>query len=270
MNDPIKNFIQQNKEEFDNIEPSSNVLGRVIKDIKIAEISGRRKKIQTICKWSVAATILITFSIYFYHLPKERLDGYAISKNTKTVITKSGNEILAQAEKSVSRVTEEISKPIIRVKDNRKTKERKFRTALIARSILGNESNSILSQLSNDNSSSSRIDGLIKANKLSEIDENLIEAVVERAIEDENSNVRMAAVDVIVSRLEQPHMGEKLIRIFVEQDDPFVQNQLIDLIATQDKEKLSQEVKDKLADLTKDPATMDFVKDKSYAVLLRQ
>lgn len=88
------------------------------------------------------------------------------------------------------------------------------------------------------------------------------------AINDQNSNVRMTAVKVIASRLEEPHMKNILMKTFVEQDDPLIQDELIDLISNLDHGRLSEGVKNKLFVLTNDPTTMDFVKDKAYAALL--
>jgi len=267
MNDPIKNFVGQHREEFDDFEPPADVLDKVRKEIRLAKISTRRNNIYRLSKWVVAASILITLGIYFYVIPKDDSVVNEVSKNTKKITPKSLEPISWSPKKEASVNPVKIVKPA-GANGLEKSENKALMSANVTKALYQNEKDSILLLLSDEQSSSNRIYGLVKASKLPHIKETLMETIVKHATEDENSNVRLVAIDVIISRLDQPYMAKILRRTFVEQDDPFVLTELIDAISNMDANKIDKGIKDKLVALTDDPKTMGFVKDRAYAVLM--
>ncbi|MES2455015.1 MAG: hypothetical protein V4594_05730 [Bacteroidota bacterium] len=266
MIDPIKEFVRVHRAGFDDLRPSSDVFTKIEKETGLVKNASGRSRIYRLSSWAIAASVLIGLCIYFYDRPRENFAVDVLSKNTKTV-PKLKEENIRRHEKRAL-VTSPVS-----VKPNgmavRKSKKRAPYNVNLAGSSSTNEADVILSLLSNEVSSSTRISGLQKAGKLSNIEVGLIEAIVERATMDPNSNVRLAAVEVIVSRLDQPYMPEILEKIFLKQDDPFVQTQLIDVIANIDTDRFDPDIKNKLIALTENPATTEFVKYRAYAVLMK-
>jgi hypothetical protein len=148
----------------------------------------RRIRIYRLSGWAVAASVLFVVGLYFYHRPKEN----------STVVTAKD--------------------PIVVPKFNEETNGSPAKRAAVIRYskkavlIAKNETPDILSLLSNELSSGTRISGLQKAGKLSAITPALMETIVQRATQDPNSNVRLAAIQVIVSRLNQPDIAVRVLR----------------------------------------------------------
>jgi hypothetical protein len=266
MIDPIKEFVRLHREGFDDLRPSSDVFTKIQKETGLLKNASRRSKIYRLSSWAIAASVLIGLCIYFYDRAGENLAVDDISKNTKTV-PKLKEETVRRHEKTAS-----VSSPVsagpngtMAIKSNKRAPYSSGQ----ANASSTNEADVILSLLSNEVSSSTRVSGLQKANKLSNIEAGLIEAIVKRATMDPNSNVRLAAIEVIVSRLDQPYMPEILEKIFLKQDDPFVQTQLIDVIANIDTDRFDPDIKNRLIALTENPATAEFVKYRAYALLMK-
>lgn len=266
MIDPIKEFVRLNREGFDDCRPSSDVFAKIQQETGLVKNASRRSRLYRSGSWAIAASLLIGLCIYFYGRPGEDFAVDVISKNTKTV-PKLKEETVSRKEKRASGTSQVSVKPNGIVSG--KSKKKAPYHVNLAGSTSTNETDMILSLLSNEVSSSTRISGLQKAGKLSNIGDGLMEAIVKHATMDPNSNVRLAAVEVIVSRLDQPYMPELLEKIFLKQDDPFVQTQLIDVIANIDTDWFDPDIKNRLVALTENPATTEFVKYRAYAVLMK-
>jgi hypothetical protein len=246
MNDPIKEFVKQHRDGFDDLRPSADVFSKIQQEIGLVKSRSRRIRIYRLSGWAVAASVLFGIGLYFYDRPKEN-SAAAVTAKTPIVVQKLNEETSGSPAKRAA-VIRSLKKAVL---------------------ISKNETPVILSLLSNELSSGTRISGLQKAGKLSAITPALMETIVEHATQDPSSNVRLAAIQVIVSRLNQPGIPAILEKVFIAQDDPFVQTELIDVIAAIAADKADPDVKEKLIALTENDTTAAFVKDRAYALLLK-
>jgi len=82
---------------------------------------------------------------------------------------------------------------------------------------------------------------------------------------DESSNVRLAALDVLKNMEDQSYVKSLITQSIVKQRDPMVQ---IELLASLSSEEAAK-IKEDLMSLTQDPVNIDAVRNQAYAVLLR-
>ncbi|HEU4495509.1 MAG TPA: hypothetical protein VFR70_00500, partial [Flavobacterium sp.] len=122
--------------------------------------------------------------------------------------------------------------------------------------------------INNQYSASSRLEGIALVKNFSPSDEKLIAILSEKALSDENTNVRLAAVKALSKHIENKEINENIGQVFLSQDDPFVQKELIAILADKNPSKLKKEIETKLKELTLDPTTAVFVRDEAYAVLM--
>jgi hypothetical protein len=123
--------------------------------------------------------------------------------------------------------------------------------------------------INNQYSASSRLEGIILIKDHLTSDEQLINIVSEKALSDENTNVRLAAVDALFANVENPAINRNIQQIFLHQDDPVVQKELISFLRAKNPDGLNREVNTRLEELAQDPRTAVFVKDEAYAVLMK-
>ena len=123
--------------------------------------------------------------------------------------------------------------------------------------------------MNNEFSASSRLQGIALIKDFSDYDSKIIDFLSEKAISDENTNVRLAAVSALEIQHQNPAVTDRIQQIFVQQNDPMVQKELISFLAEKPTSEWSPEVNTKLLALAKDPTTVDFVKDEAYAVIMK-
>ena len=128
MNDPLKKYIQDNRDDFDHLEPANDILFKLKKELKL--IPKEKKGILVLMinyKWLVAATVLITISITYLLLTNPskniKVNNQQFAKNTTTRIAnetkkdvdvKDANEIINTTPKVVKRTLKRQTKDIDR------------------------------------------------------------------------------------------------------------------------------------------------------------
>jgi HEAT repeat protein len=126
----------------------------------------------------------------------------------------------------------------------------------------------VLNQLNDDQSASQRILGVqaayesVKANKP---DDEIVNALVITMNQDENSNVRLAAIDALSRFTDEAKVRTALIRSLASQADPVVQIALIQLLVKM-KEKEAVKSLQKIID---DDTTLPAVKDEAYVGIFK-
>lgn len=123
--------------------------------------------------------------------------------------------------------------------------------------------------MDNQFSASSRLQGIALVKSFPDYDSKIIDFLSEKAISDENTNVRLAAVSALEIQRQNPAVTDRIQQIFVQQNDPMVQKELISFLAGKQSSELSAEVNAKLLTLAQDPTTVAFVKDEAYAVIMK-
>lgn len=88
-------------------------------------------------------------------------------------------------------------------------------------------------------SANKRLQGINEANKITNVDETVINALLQTLNQDSNVNVRLAAIESLTNYLDNPTVREGLVQSIVKQDSPIVQVTLANLmVALQDKKSI--------------------------------
>ncbi|SFT10559.1 HEAT repeat domain-containing protein [Sphingobacterium wenxiniae] len=266
MNDPLKKFVDKHREEFDDLEPSAEIWKKISGQIKPNASDEKIKRLYVLTRWAIVASVLLVFGIGLFLLQNKEIPTEQVAK-TKHSTPKEEPVSFTEEPGSLQKKEETKSKvqPTLVLAPKRKEPL----SIEVKGDIYQTEKDAVLQLLADEESPSARISGLIKTNKLNHIDDELMNVVVEYAINDENSNVRLAAVDVLVAHITESRASDLLIKAFVKQDDPIVQTELIDIISNLGNMSERIEVEQKLVALTEDPMAESFVKDMAYAVLLK-
>ncbi len=121
----------------------------------------------------------------------------------------------------------------------------------------------LMAMLDNQQSASQRVLGATVAYKMEHTDDEIITALVKAMNEDENSNVRLAALDALRKFYHQKNVRTTLIASMATQKDPIVQIALIRLLA----EMKEKEIVNELKHITTDDESLPAVKDEAYVAL---
>lgn len=89
-------------------------------------------------------------------------------------------------------------------------------------------------------SANKRLQGISEANKIQNVDEKVIKALLQTLNNDGNVNVRLAAIESLTNYLDNPIVRQGLVQSIVKQDSPIVQVTLANLmVALQEKKSIA-------------------------------
>lgn len=124
----------------------------------------------------------------------------------------------------------------------------------------------LMAMLENQQSASQRVLGATVAFKEVETaDDQIVDALIQAMNEDQNTNVRIAALEALGKFRDQPGVRTVLISSLRAQNDPLVQIVLIRLLV----EMKEQSIINELQRISTDDETLPAVKDEAYAGLLK-
>lgn len=103
-------------------------------------------------------------------------------------------------------------------------------------------------------SANQRLDGVNEANKIKEVDDMVISALLQTLNNDPNANVRLAAIESLANYVDKPIVRQGLVQSIAQQESPLVQVTLANLmVALQEKssiEPFKQLLEEKQLDTT--------------------
>ncbi|MBK5278927.1 MAG: HEAT repeat domain-containing protein [Bacteroidia bacterium] len=123
----------------------------------------------------------------------------------------------------------------------------------------------MMAMLDNQQSASQRMVGATVAYKMETMDDEIVRALARSMNEDQNTNVRLAALEALSKFHQEPTVRGVLIESLSVQKDPVVQIALIQLLV---QIKVKSVVKD-LEQIADDPATLKAVKDEAYSGIMK-
>ncbi|WP_312082989.1 HEAT repeat domain-containing protein [Epilithonimonas hominis] len=276
MKDSLKKYINDHRDEFDNLEVPDELFDNIMSKLDSSTPSVEKKRSIFLLKtWAIAASVAVILSLGIFNLWQEKeIDKTAIAtkqtqKKEDEVLTDTS---IVQEESETSIIENKIQKNTAKVLANNSSDSPK-QSIVNQNSILNynieNDKVNAIELMNNEFSASSRLQGIALVKRFSDYDSKIIELLSEKAISDENTNVRLAAVSALEIQHQNPAVTERIQQIFVQQNDPMVQKELISFLAEKPSSELSPEVNTKLLALAQDPTTVDFVKDEAYAVLMK-
>jgi len=279
MKDPLKKYIQDHREEFDTLEVPEDMFDKIM--LRLNETAVSEEKIVPLFswkKWTVAASVAVIFSIGSYTLWNQKeSERTRIAVHEKLKENGSTVDVLNQKNdletvKIETVIQQNTGKAF--TKNNSDDSQKIVETKSLAQNDdIESESNfdklKALELINNQHSASSRLRGIDLLKSFSASDEKIINILSEKALSDENTNVRLAAVEALSVHIENTEVNKNIRQIFLNQDDPIVQKELIAILTEKNPFQLNREVNAKLKELTLDPTTAVFVKEEAYAVLMR-
>ncbi|MEG1592529.1 hypothetical protein [Chryseobacterium sp.] len=279
MKDSLKKYIQDHREEFDTLEVPEDTFDKIM--LRLNETAVSEEKIVPLFswkKWSAAASVAIIFSVGLYVFwnqnegERTRIAVHEKRKENGSTVDVLNQKNDLETVKIETVIQQNTGKAF--TKNNSDYLQKIVETKSLAQNNnLESESNfdelKALELINNQHSASSRLRGIDLLKSFSASDEKIINILSEKALSDENTNVRLAAVEALSVHIENTEVSKNIRQIFLNQDDPIVQKELIAILTEKNPSQLNREVNAKLKELTLDPTTAVFVKDEAYAVLMR-
>ncbi len=254
MNDPLKKYIQDNRDDFDNLEPSADILFKLKKELKnVPNTKKGTVRLMVNYKWLVAASILITMSITYL-----LLNNNTQHKSTSTQQFVKGKlpSISNEHKKDFqAKTANEIIKTETKVAKKRFKKQAREVDILAA-----------YRDLTDSTSASTRLAAILSIQKSTIISYDIIDRLAKTLNHDPNSNVRLAALNLMSKYAQDSYVNNAFMLSFSSQKDPLLQLGLMELLSQTNNPKLD----DKLYALAIDPTTLSEVKDQAYLILLNQ
>ncbi|MCZ4223811.1 hypothetical protein [Pedobacter rhodius] len=256
MNDPIKEFVEQNRAAFDELEaPPFNL--EAFKE-RLNPAQGKKtKRILLHTKWLVAASVLIVLGTTFLMLKEYNkssdTDKLANSIHKKPVKIKPA--VKHEEIKIASLVTPE-ARPIV---------AEVYKKPNLKKHLESDPQPDSYAKLSDSSSSSIRLAAILDIEKSGQISNDVLDRLAKTLNHDENSNVRLAALSVLEKYSYDAHVAALLIHSLSIQNDPLVQLGLVSLLG----KMKNLNINDKLYALAYDPNTFGAVKDEAYSILLK-
>lgn len=255
MNDPLKKFVQQHSEAFNRLEPSPEVLRRLQRQLNPAPA---RQHVFRRHPWAgglVAASLLIGLVSAYLLFDGERLrhngeEHYSVQQPVKKTPHKLDSPIV-----------EEVAAPVeVPVKRTPKQKVGNVTAKSAPMPIPLSE------RLADSTSASARLAAILEIEQSGRMDDPLRAMLSETMSHDGNTNVRLAALDVLGRHLNDPEVANILAAALTSQDGPLVQLGIVRIAAQID----HVGIEEALFAVARSPYTFEAVKDEAYATLLYQ
>ncbi len=266
MNDPMKAFVEQHREEFDHLEAPVLQLDQLKRRMQsVPEVRKSSSFRLNVNRWLVAASILMTITcawLFFYSKDKES-PAVQLTKN-KTTATEGAhvnNERKNISENPIAKVPSSTgkreSKPLS-VADVYKVKYKE--------DDVNKHDQDLYSRLKDSTSASSRLLAILEIEKQDRIDDELLQMLALTLNHDKNTNVRLAALSLMEKANYDGRVSSLLVSSLEGQDDPVVQLGLVSILG----KTKNIDINDKLESLASSPDTFAAVRDEAYSILLKE
>lgn len=247
--DKLKEYIGMHRIEFDDELLPPEMMDTVLNAVR------QKKKFRVRRMYSsmaAASVVLIVVAAYFIFLqpPADAPVHVAVvniqpQKTDETTVQKVVVEPEVKSKKE---------KPVVRKK-------------VVARKAEPDHTITILAALTDSASTARRIDAVLKAGDMINLNNNMREKLCLVFQHDPSGNVRLATLNVLSNYLADEKVQHTLEEGMTAQKDPIIQLELIRLMQGSKK----PEVTEKLIQVVVNPLTMEEVKDQAYyALLVRQ
>lgn len=272
--DILKEFVSENKDSFDEFEPSLDVLSRIQSQLGIEQTVAQPKaKVVSFKYWWAAAAVLVLVvgTIVFFQQNKT-VDNQVAKKELPANVTPSGTIVdkdsvnTMPVEKAMASTSEK--KKVKGAVTTIKEQETPINTVDTTNQLLA--SNNTDEQdwhtgLDKNNSASVRLKAVLASGKQSDLSITDLQLLANTMNNDESSNVRLAALDVLGKQSNQTDVKSLILQSVAKQDDPIVQMELLSLLTPDE----ATTVKKQLLAITQNPMSIEAVRDQAYAALLR-
>jgi len=259
MNDQIKDFVEQNREEFDHLEAPAFDMQR----FKRTVAPQAKPQVKTVSlfnskKWLIAASLLVAVAstwIFFYRQQETKVN-YA---QTKPVDEKQHPAVNMPEEIKPEKYTESPA-ALLPVAAERHASKSEMKVVAAKNEV------SDYKALQDSSSASIRLLAILDIEKSNRINNEVLNMLSQTLNHDGNTNVRLAALSVLQKHQTDSYAASLLVNSLNKQDDPMVQLGLISLLGKMKNVKID----DQLHAIVDNPETFVAVRDEAYNVLLNQ
>ncbi|MFV0149188.1 HEAT repeat domain-containing protein [Empedobacter falsenii] len=276
MKDSLKKHIENKREDFENKMPSDMLWAKIKTQIPLenSEVVVKTEigKNKTVSYWSIAASVLVVFGIsfFFFNQSKVEVPKTLVKTSQKKVVVEQINKTedkieIADKINSIPDYSTESQLTKLKAKDKIDSSSEK-----IISKPTESTNNALFEQLQDEFSTSNRIDALAKLAQVDELNQNELELIKRVTLNDPNTIVRLNSIEVLANKLPEKSINQEMKEIFMSQDDPMIQMELINVLTKVNNHSLDAELIQKLQEIILDPQTKPFVKDEAYAVLLKK
>jgi len=261
MNDPIKDFVEQHREEFDHLEAPVLKLDQLKARIQaVPEVRKKNFLIGSRSNWLVAASVLMAITcvwLFFYNNNTEKPAVQLAQQETGQTPEKLADAGSGKAAVDVAVTGNLGTTPVIAVSSNTPT-TKSHKTV--------NPGADLYAGLQDSTSASTRLMAILEMEKSGRVDDRVMNMLAATLNHDGNTNVRLAALSLMEKYSDDGHVSALLVNSLNKQDDPMVQLGLVSLLG----KKKNLKIDDKLKSLADSPTTFAAVKDEAYSILLNQ
>lgn len=273
MNDPIKDFVDRHRGEFDHLEAPVFQVDQLKK--RIQNVPGVRKSSFSMLsgsRWLVAASILMILTcagVFFYsNDKKDPVVQLARHKTTTAPEADRNSGGKSPAGDSEADHSVFIGKPAAKRGSvaNVNSPAAKMRKVRKEAEPLEVSLQDRYARLKDSTSASSRLLAILEIGKEDKIDEELLQLLALTLNHDKNTNVRLAALSLMEKINHDGQVSSLLVSSLDKQDDPIVQLGLVSILG----KTKNIDIDDKLESLASSPDTFAAVRDEAYSILLKQ
>lgn len=257
MDNELEQFIEKNREAFDNRMPDPAVLARIQQQLHMpVKKKGVLISMQKL-RWAAAACFLVIAGVAVFRMMDQ----------PATKPTGTADLVSAAPQKPI---------PATGREENNKTEAANIHSSLTQQAVstpgtnagidveLNAQKTAFFAGLQNMELPSKRLIAAGQAYQLKNADKEIVDALVKAMNTDPNTNVRLAALEALSRFHRESYVKKQLVQSLNKQKDPVVQIELIQLLT-----KMKQSsILDELEKITNDGGTMDAVKDEAHRSIL--
>jgi len=246
--DFLKRYVDEHKDAFESEALPPNMLGNILGNLEERKKIQAQKKHKLTYTWlAIACSIFIVAGAYLF-----------INQETNTITNPDAQ--------MVSNTTESVEQPIVKeaivpqIEKNVPSLQKRF----VARQQKAESHHDIYSGLADSSSVANRLNAVIKASTLASLNDKMKNELCRTFSEDENDNVRLAALEVLSKFSTDKYIQEHLVASLNKQKDPMVQLELVKIVGNNG----NPETTEKLIAMANNPFTVDAVKEQVHYALL--
>ncbi|MXV17119.1 HEAT repeat domain-containing protein [Hufsiella ginkgonis] len=260
MDDQLKKYVQENRDDFDHLEPSESVYLRIREGLQT--LPKKEKNVFRLFaghKWMAAASVMLMLSLTYLVLNQRNRHAIvapramgAAPKVPQTAMADTGKSVAGTQTDHIARATYSRSGPSVLKKGKRDQ--------------AGVNISAIYNDLADSSSASTRLTAVLKIRESEVMNAEIVDNLAKTLNHDPNSNVRLAVLDLAGKYANNSYVAGVFLQSLTSQQDPLVQLGLIDLLSRVNDRRLDE----RLYALAGNPETTDAVRDRAYLVLLNQ
>lgn len=241
--DSLKKYLHQYREEFDDEQISSEVYSRIVTGMDKRKEAAKRGLYFSMAA-CLTGVLIISSYLFFSHKMGGEVNNPVTLQASTSINVSPQIRLEAPLPKVENLVPVVTKKRLIKVKED-------FHAA-------------IFKDLKDSLSVAKRIEGVLKISEMKSPDNNLKAALCNRFKNDENSNVRLAALNVLQKFSRDSIVQNYLVNGLSNENDPVIQMELVKALG----QNANTEITNKLKELAENPFTLNEIRDQVYYALL--